>query len=84
MPHVKTSPYSRVIRNIQLGGYALYGVRIVSIIYILIYFNLFLLLSLKTKTLYSIHTVLFDFNNSSIKMRIDFQKLILNFQRNFM
>lgn len=80
MPHVKTSPYSRVIRNIQLGGYALYGVRIVSIIYILIYFNLFLLLSLKTKTLYSI---LFDFNNSSIKMRIDFQKLILNFQRNF-
>lgn len=38
MSHVKTSPYRRVIGNIQLGGYALYGIRIVSTTI----FNLFL------------------------------------------
>ena len=30
MPHAEAPPYSGVIGNIQLGGYALYGVRIVS------------------------------------------------------
>lgn len=65
MPHVKTSPYRRVIGNIQLGGYALYGIRIVSTTI----FNLFLfskdfeeeLVLNSTKCVFNRHPVCFDF-----------------------